>query len=162
MAQLARDQIEREIDSSFTGHAFTRLVAEILKVQGYVVNVSPPGADNGIDIVAGRGTPGFDAPRLIVHVKSGTVVVNQPTVQALTGAVHNAQADHGLLVSWGGFRRTVGARRNEMFFKVRMWGRTAIVDALLEVYDRLPGEFRAELPLRRIWTLVPDEGAEAP
>jgi hypothetical protein len=25
------------------------------------------------------------------------------------------------------------------------------------VYERLPGETQADLPLRRIWTLVPDE-----
>jgi restriction system protein len=42
---IARDQIERRIASAFTGHDFTRLVAEILKAQGYVVNVSAPGPD---------------------------------------------------------------------------------------------------------------------
>ena len=66
------------------------------------------------------------------------------------------------MVSWGGFKRTVDARRNELFFRIRMWGRTQLIDALLETYERLPEEFRAELPLRRIWTLVPDEGVEAP
>ena len=162
LAVLARDQIERKIASSFTGHEFTRLVAEILKAQGYVVNVSPPGADNGIDIVAGRGALGFDAPRLVVQVKSGTVVVDQPTLQALIGAVQDAQAHHGLLVSWGGFKRTVDARRNELFFRIRMWGRTQLIDALLESYERLPEEFRAELALRRIWTLVPDEDSDSP
>jgi restriction system protein len=162
LAQLARDQIERKIASSFAGHDFTRLVAEILKAQGYVVNVSPPGADNGIDIVAGRGALGFDAPRLVVQVKSGAVVVDQPTLQSLIGAVQDAHADHGLLVSWAGFKRTVDARRNELFFRIRLWGRTQIVDALLEVYERLPEEFRAELALRRTWTLVPDEEQGVP
>ena len=161
LAQLARDQIERKIASSFTGHDFTRLVAEILKAQGYLVNVSPPGADNGIDIVAGRGALGFDAPRLVVQVKSGTVVVDQPTLQSLIGAVQDAHADHGVLVSWSGLKRTVDARRNELFFRIRLWGRTQIIDALLEVYERLPEEFKAELALRRIWTLVPDEEQEA-
>ena len=89
-------------------------------------------------------------------------MVDQPTLQALIGSVQDAQAHHGLLVSWGGFKRTVDVRRNELFFRIRMWGRTQLVDALLETYERLPEEFRAELALRRIWTLVPDEGAEAP
>jgi restriction system protein len=162
LGELARDQIERKIASSFTGHDFTRLVAEILKAQGYLVNVSPPGADNGIDIVAGRGALGFDAPRLVVQVKSGTVVVDQATLQALIGSVQDAHADHGLLVSWGGFKRTVDIRRNELFFRIRLWGRTQIIDALLDVYERLPEEFRAELALRRIWTLVPDEEQATP
>jgi restriction system protein len=156
LAELARDQIERKIASTFTGHDFTRLVSEILKAQGYQVNVSPPGADNGIDIVAGQGALGFDAPRLVVQVKSGSITADQPTLQALIGAVQDAHADHGLLVSWAGFKRTVDTRRNELFFRIRLWGRTEIIDALLNVYDRLPEEFRAELPLRRVWTLVPD------
>jgi hypothetical protein len=33
----------------------------------------------------------------------------------------------------------------------------ALVDKITDVYERLPGEIQAEVPLRRIWTLVPDE-----
>ena len=60
LAEITRDQIERKIASTFTGHDFTRLVAEILKAQRYSVNVSPPGADNGIDIVAEKGALSCD------------------------------------------------------------------------------------------------------
>lgn len=162
LADIARVQIERKIASTFTGHEFTRLVAAILIAQGYLVNVSPPGADNGIDIVAGRGALGFDGPRLVVQVKSGNVVADQPTLQALIGAVQDAHAEHGLLVCWGGFKRSVDTRRNELFFRIRLWGRKEIIDALLEVYERLPEEFRAGLPLARTWTLVPDADQAAP
>jgi restriction system protein len=120
--EIARDQIERRVASVFTGHDFTRLVAEILKAQGYVVNVSPPGPDQSIDIVAGRGGLGFEAPRLVVQVKSGNVVADQPTLQALIGAVQDTHADQGLLVCWGGFKRPVEQRRNELFFRIRLWG----------------------------------------
>jgi restriction system protein len=161
LAEIARDQIERKIASAFTGHNFARLVDEILKAQGYLTNLSPPGADNGIDIVAGKGPLGFDAPRLVVQVKSGTIDVDQPTLQALIGAVQDVHAEHGLLVSWGGFKQTVAKRRNELYFRIRLWGRKEIVDALFEVYDKLPEEFRAELPLRRTYTLVPDADQEA-
>ena len=158
--EIARDQIERRVVSAFAGHDFTRLVAEILKAQGYLVNVSPPGPDQSIDITAGRGGLGFEAPRLVVQVKSGNVVGDQQTLQALIGAVQDTHADQGLLVCWGGFKRTVEQRRNELFFRIRLWGRTEVIDALFEVYDRLPEQFRAELPLRRTWMLVPenDEG----
>jgi restriction system protein len=155
--KIARDQIERRVASAFTGHEFTRLVAEILKAQGYVVNISPPGPDKGIDIVAGRGGLGFEAPRLVVQVKSGNVVADQPTLQSLIGAVQDTQADQGLLVCWGGFKKPVEQRRNELFFRIRLWGRTEILDALFEVYDRLPEAFRAELPLRHTWMLVPED-----
>lgn len=159
--KLARDQIERRIASAFAGHDLTELIGAILTAQGYLVRVSPPGSDQGIDIVAGRGALGFDSPRLVVQVKSGDIVADQPTLQALIGAVQDAHADQGLLVSWGGFKRTVDQRRNELFFRIRLWGRDEVLDALFEVYDRLDERIRAELPLKRTWMLVtdPEEGS---
>jgi restriction system protein len=155
--EIARDQIERRVASAFTGHDFTRLVAEILKAQGYIVNISPPGPDQGIDIVAGRGGLGFESPRLVVQVKSGNFIADQPTLQSLIGAVQDTHADQGLLVCWGGFKKPVELRRNELFFRIRFWGRAEVLDALFEVYERLPEEFRAELPLRRTWLLVRED-----
>jgi restriction system protein len=59
-------------------------------------------------------------------------------------------------VSWSGFKSSVRQRVNELYFRVRLWDRQEILDALFSVYEKLPDEIRAELPLRRIWTLVPD------
>lgn len=158
LAETARDQIERYISAHFTGHAFTQLIAAILRAQGYQVRVSPPGADKGVDIVAGQGALGFDGPRLVVQVKSGDVVVDQPTLQGLIGCVADTHAEHGLLVSWSGFKSPVRHRVNELYFRVRLWDRQDILDALFSVYEKLPEEIRAELPLRRIWSIVPEEG----
>lgn len=158
-AYLARDQIERHIAAHFAGHAFTQLIAAILRAQGYQTQVSPPGADRGIDILAGQGALGFGGPRLVVQVKSGDVVTDQPTLQSLIGCIADTQADQGLLVSWSGFTSPVRQRANELYFRVRMWGREDIISALLSVYDELPEDIRAELPLRRIWTLVPEADA---
>ena len=120
LERIARDQIERRIASTFTGHDFTRLVAAILAVQGYRVRVSPPGADRGVDIVAGSGPLGLESPRVTVQVKSGDVRVDQSDLQGLIGAVQDTQADHGLIVSWGGYTGAVRARLNELYFRVRL------------------------------------------
>lgn len=154
LERVARDQIERRISSSFVGHDFTRLIAAILTAQGYQVHVSPPGPDAGIDIVAGRGALGFEGPQLVVQVKSGDISADQPALQSLLGCVQDTHADQGLLVSWSGFKPTVRKRTNDLYFRVRFWGRDEIVSALLDVYPRLPEAIRAELPLRPIWTLV--------
>ena len=157
LEEAARDQIVRRIASVFTGHDFTRLVAAILTAQGYKTRISPPGADAGIDIVAGNGSLGLDAPRVVVQVKSGKIVVDQPTLQALIGSIQDTHADHGLIVSWGGYTSAVQRRVNELFFRVRLWGREELIDNLLTTYDRLPEDIRAELPLRRMWALVLDD-----
>lgn len=159
LAQATRDQIVARIGSSFAGHAFTELIAAILRAQGYQARVSPPGGDRGVDIVAGQGSLGFGGPQLVVQVKSGGIVADQPTLQALLGARGDTGAEHGLLVSWSGFTSAVRQRTNELYFKIRLWGQDEILDALFATYDHLPEEIRAELPLRRIWALVPDDDA---
>jgi restriction system protein len=159
LEEVARDQIVARIASVFTGHGLTALVEAILVAQGYVTHRSPPGPDGGYDIVVGRGALGFDPPRLVVQVKSGNIVADAPTLQSLNGCITDAKADHGLLVSWGGFKRTVRRRINELYFRVRLWGQDDLIEALLSVYDTLSEDIRAALPLRRTWTLVqqPDE-----
>ena len=158
LPSIARNQIEARISSIFTGHDLTKLVAAILEAQGYVAHVSPPGPDAGYDIVAGQGPLGFDAPRLVVQVKSGDIVVDHPTLQSLNGCIHDANAAHGLIVSWAGFKRTVLKETNKQYFRVRFWGRDELIDALLSVYERLPEDIRATLPFKRIWALVSDDG----
>lgn len=158
--QIARDQIEKRIASVFTGHDLTTLVAAILEAQGMKVRVSPPGADGGIDLVAGSGALGLQSPRIVAQVKSGTITLQHSDLQGLIGSVQDTQADYGLIVSWNGFTPPVRKRLNELYFRVRFWGRQELIDNLFYVYDDLPEAIRAELPLRRTWTLVPDEGED--
>lgn len=160
LEQIARDQIEKRLASHFTGHDLTKLVAAILQAQGMKVHMSPPGADGGIDIVAGSGPLGLESPRIVVQVKSGNYIVPHTDLQSLIGTVQDTQADYALLVSWNGFTAPVRQRANELYFRVRFWGRQQILDNLFATYDQLPEEIRAELPLRRTWMLVPDESED--
>ena len=155
--QIARDQIEQRIASVFTGHELTNLIAAILSAQGMKVRVSPPGADGGIDLVAGSGPLGLESPRIVGQVKSGEYVIQDPDLKSLIGNIQETQADFGLLVSWNGFTGPVRRRINELYFRVRLWDRKEIVDNLFSVYDRLPEEITADLPLKRTWILVPED-----
>ena len=59
----SRDQIIDHIGRKFRGHSLERLVEAILNAQGFVTSRTPPGADGGVDILAGRGQLGFEAPQ---------------------------------------------------------------------------------------------------
>ena len=155
--RLSRDQISKRIAERFHGHDLARLVGEILRADGFVASVSPAGPDGGVDILAGQGSMGFDEAMLAVQVKSGSQVVDAPTLRELQGVMTNFGATRGLLVSWGGFTQAARRDARRLFFQIRLWDSDALVDKITEVYERLPGDVQAELPLRRIWTLVPDE-----
>ena len=95
---------------------------------------------------------------MCVQVKSTDSSVDLPTLNQLIGAMQNVQAEQGLLVSWGGFKQSVDREAPTQFFRVRLWDRDALIKELLEQYDTLDADLRAELPLKRIWTVaVPDE-----
>ena len=153
----ARDQIIAFINSKFKGHGLERLVGAILEAQGYKVNIAPEGPDGGVDIIAGRGSLGFEPPRLAAQVKSSNSPVDVSVLRELQGVMSTFGADLGLIVAWGGYKGTVEKEATRQFFKIRLWDANDLVQMLQEYYDNLPDAIQAELPLKRIWALVQDE-----
>ena len=63
IGEQANAEIRIYVEQEFKEHEFAQLVGAVLRVQGYVTEVSPSGPDGGIDIMAGSGPLGFDKPR---------------------------------------------------------------------------------------------------
>ena len=98
------------------------------------------------------------SPRLCVQVKSSESPLDRPTLDQLIGSMQNFSAEQGLLVSWGGFKSSVDKEIPSQFFRVRLWDQKAIINELLHHYDSLDEDIKAEIPLKRMWSLaVPDE-----
>ena len=154
LTNLGTNQIRDFVGTRFKGHKFTRLVGEVLKIQGYSVEVAPAGPDGGVDIVAGTGPLGFDPPRVCVQVKSGVQEVDVHVLRQLAGVIKKFGADFGLLVSWGGFNTAAKREaRESAYFNLRLWDAETFLEQLYDNYDELPSVFKAELPLKRIWVL---------
>jgi restriction system protein len=67
------------------------------------------------------------------------------------------KADEGLLVSWGGFNSVVQKEARLSFFSIRLWDADDLLAAVTRNYDKLPEELQTDLPLKRIWALVPGD-----
>ena len=152
--QYTRDLIAKFIIRKFKGHGLARLVDAVLKAQGYTTYLSPEGPDRGIDILAAKGSLGFETPRICVQVKSGDTLTDRPELQQLIGAMTAAQAEKGLFVSWSGFKSTVYREIPNQFFNVRLWSANDLIEQILDNYENLDQTIKSELPLKRIWTLV--------
>lgn len=157
LEERSQAMIRERIAQRYKGHHLASLVAALLEAQGYRARVSPPGADGGVDILAGSGPLGFDAPRLVVQVKSQDTKVDVRLLRELAGVMGRFRADHGLLVGWGGFNQPVRAEASADYFRIRLWDAADIVAAVKEHYARLPAAVRADIPLKQVWTLVPNE-----
>jgi len=155
--QIARDQVLAHIESRFKGHGLARLVEAVLVAEGYKTNLSAPGPDGGVDIMAGRGALGFETPRLCVQVKSSTSPSDVSVLRGLLGVIQTFKAEQCLLVSWGGFTAALEREARQSYFQVRLWTADDLIEAVYRTYDRLPEELQTELPLKRVWALVGDE-----
>ena len=111
-----------------------------------------------MDVIAGSGALGFESPRLIVQVKSDQGPIDVKVVRELQGVMKQFGADHGLVVAWGGFKGSVVREMARQFFEIRLWTGDDLVEQVLEHYDALPADLRADLPLKRIWTVTLSEG----
>ena len=160
LAQQAHDQIVAKIQERFTGHELTRLVDAVLQADGWVTSRSAPGPDGGVDILAGRGPLGLDAPRLCVQVKSQNSPADVTVYRTLQGTMQTFKAEQGLLVCWGGFNQPVSRESRQSHFVVRLWDSGDLVEAIYRNYEQLPAEIQAELPLKRVWMLVAEESEE--
>lgn len=155
--EAIRDRVRAHVSKTFKEHRLTGLVADILTVLGFHCEVSPPGPDGGVDILAGRGPLGLDAPTLVVEVKSESSAIDVKVVRGLHSAMVQHKADQGLLVAWGG---VTGPARKEFQrdrTTFRVWDAEALLDKLFETYDRLPASTRAQIPLRQVWVLDDEE-----
>lgn len=157
VAQAAHDEIVTFVRTRFAGHDLARLVAGVLEAEGFRTTVSSPGPDGGVDILAGHGSLGLDAPLLCVQVKATQSQADVNVFRALQGTMSSFGATQGLLVSWAGFTPQAKREARQQTFKISLWDQTDLVQAIYRTYERLTPEIQAELPLKRIWTLVHEE-----
>ena len=154
LEQQAEDDIVRHMNRTLDGHNFADLITALLEVQGYVSQSSSPGADGGVDILAGSGPLGFQEPRICVQVKFTSSTVDVKVLRELQGVMRRTKAEHGLLVSWGGFKQSVLKEARDDHFYIRLWSERDVLEQIYRHYDKLGEEWRARVPLRRIWALV--------
>jgi len=154
--QTAEDAIRFRIATVFKGHRLSALIGALLETEGYVVVVSPPGADGGVDILAGKGPLGLDAPRLVVQVKSQGSSVDVTVLRELQGVMSQLGADQGLLVAWGGVTKALLREAQRLHFQIRLWDSGDVIRALQRGYEQMSGEMKADLPMKRIWALAED------
>jgi len=151
--RYSKDRVLGRIRELFAGHRLADLVAAILEAEGMTCKVSPPGADGGIDIIAGSGVLGISAPTIIVQVKSQPSHVGSEVLDQLGGVVGQHQADHGLLVAMGGLTKPAKDKVAMQRLKVAVWDEEEVLDRIYRHYSALPVEIRKDIPLTLAWVI---------
>ena len=143
LEEYAESRIEALIHEEFAGHRMAVLVGALLSAQGYTCWRSPEGADGGIDLLAGSGPLGLDAPQLVVQVKSEQSQVGDPVISQLLGTTtKHGPAAQGLLVAWGGLTPPAQRSARDNYFRLRVWTAGDAIAQVTRHYDELPEEIR--------------------
>jgi restriction system protein len=157
LEEVAQDEIARRLQEDFKGHELSELVEALLTAEGFKCRNSPPGADGGVDVLAGKGPLGMDSPKLVVQVKSQTSAVSDQVLQQLNGAIHRFQADQALLVTFGGVTAPARTYLQTQYFNIQVWTMEDILNSIYRNYSVLPNEMKARLPLKQIWVPITAE-----
>lgn len=154
--EAAWSQIEAFL-SNMSPYDFQEVVAGLLRGMGYYVDwVSPPGPDQGIDIVAHTDPLGVKGPRIKAQVKRRSDKVPVDGVRGFMALL--GDSDVGLFVCTGGFTKEAEAEaRRQEKRRIMLLDLKRLFDLWTEHYDRVPEAQRRLLPLRPVYYLVLDE-----
>lgn len=128
------------------GYEFQKLVAAVLRAKGYRTDESPKGRDKGVDIVAYSDDVGLS--RIKVQVKHQKGSMGGPEVRSFIGTLQRGDKG-GLYISTGGF--TTDGRNAMHGHPIRLLDGEDFVDLLLESYEKLEPEYKAMIPLKKIY-----------
>lgn len=155
----AEEQAWNEVDRflhEMQPYDFQELVAHLLRAMGYFVMwISPPGKDAGIDILASTDPLGTKTPRIKVQVKRRTESVNVDGLRSFMALL--GEDDVGLFVSASGFTKDAAEEaRTQEKRKVTLIALDRLFDLWVENYPKLNDEARRLLPLRPVYYLAPE------
>jgi restriction system protein len=143
------DELIADLISRLDPYEFQDLVAAVLEAMGFRATSAPPGRDRGVDIVAHPDPFGFERPLIKVQVKHRKNSVSRPEMQAFLGALR--PDDNGLYVSTGGFTSEARTEARSSHRPATLLDRDEFIRLLLEHYEALDPEYKAQVPLRKVW-----------
>lgn len=132
--------------NTLEGYEFQDLVDAVFRSKGYRTEVSPIGKDKGVDVKAYSDNIGLTPVK--IQVKHREKSTSSKEVQAFIGTLQRGDIG-GVYVSTGGF--TKEARDVVRGYPIRLFDGEDFVDFLLESYEKLEPEYKAMVPLKKIY-----------
>lgn len=155
----ARDQAREQIAGflhAMEPFEFQKLVGALLTAMGYhVAWISPPGKDDGIDLLAYGDPLGTRPPRIKVQVKRQDKAIPVGEVSAFMGNLGSEEI--GIFVSAGGFTKDAEAKaRTDKQHRVTLVNLDRLVALWVKHYPQLDDAAKRRLPLQPIYFLAPE------
>jgi restriction system protein len=149
------DELIADLISRLDPYDFQDLVAAVLRTMGFRAVSTSPGPDRGVDIIAHPDPFGFERPRIKAQVKHRKGKTSGPDMRSFIATLR--AGDSGLYVSTGGFTDDARLEAERSREPVALLDREEFIHLLLEHYEVLDPEYKAQVPLRRVWIPVEEK-----
>lgn len=147
------DFIIRKLHQNLNGYQFEEFVAHLLECMGYVARITQKSGDGGVDIIAHKDILGFEPPIIKVQCKKTLTSNGLPEINQLLGTL--GDEEYALFVNLGSY--TIQARNKATNkSKLRLIDGKEIINLIYRYYDSFSPQYRALIPLRKIF--IPDLG----
>lgn len=147
------DFIIEQLHSNLNGYQFEEFVAHLLECMGYIARITQRSGDGGVDIIAHKDVLGFEPPIIKVQCKRTQSANGLPEINQLLGTL--GDDEYALFVNLGSY--TIQARNKATNkSRLRLIDGKELVSLIYKYYDSFSPQYRALLPLRKIY--VPDLG----
>ena len=146
------DELISDCLSKIDPFDFQELVAAVLRAMGYRTVVSARGPDSGVDIIAHRDALGFESPKIKVQVKHRVASASGPDIRNFVATLR--EGEKGLFVSTGGFTKDGKIEAEKAIRPLTVLDRDRFIDLLIEYYEKLEPEYKALVPLRKVYIPV--------
>ncbi|SNC63844.1 restriction system protein [Kytococcus aerolatus] len=154
--RLTRDFVLSRLQRPWVSDAeFEQLTADILQSMGYIARVTQYSRDGGVDVLAHRDPLGIEPPLIKVQCKHTTNRVSVADVRSLVGTLDHNEV--GVFVTLGSYPAdALNLERSRQ--RLRLISGEELVELFLTHYEELPRQWRALVPLSRVY--VVDDTAE--
>ncbi|MGZ8285501.1 MAG: restriction endonuclease [Allosphingosinicella sp.] len=136
---------------------FQEMVADLLRAMGYHVSwVSPPGKDDGVDVIAFIDPLATTGPRIKAQVKRWQSKVDSDHLKSFFATL--SHGDVGIYICLAGFTKDAQSyARNQETRRVTLIDARRFFDLWVENYQKLADEARRRLPIMPVYFLAPME-----
>lgn len=143
------DELIADLVARLDPYELEDLVAAVLRSMGFQAKTTTPGPDGGVDVIAHPDAFGFEKPRIIVQVKHVSSPIGSADMRSFIGTLHTGES--GLYVSTAGFTSSAETEAKHAHESICLLDRDAFIDLMLQHYEALEPEYKAQIPLRRVW-----------
>lgn len=148
------EELISDIIANIDPFDFEELVAAVLRAMGYSAQTTRKGPDYGVDATASPDALGFEDPRMKVQVKHTKKSVGNEDIGRFLGTMNDGEV--GLYVSTGGYTNRARQEVKSHSKTITLLDRDEFIDLLLEHYSELEQEYKALVPLKRVYVPTSD------